>query len=58
MTAEYNLAQMDDRIRTVKKMIDELYTLAEGFPAVRKNAERIMANIKMLEINISDIIDV
>ena len=54
---------MDDRdpgavhakIQQLKKSAEELRRMGEKFPTVCKNADRILASIKMLELNISDL---
>lgn len=51
------LRKIDKRIKTLKKTAQELKNLAGGIPAVDRNTERILASIKMLEINISDLVD-
>jgi len=51
------LRKIDTRIKTIKKAAQELKQLSGGIQAVDRNAERILASVKMLEINISDIID-
>jgi len=44
-------------IRNARKAVEELKRLGEDFPAVARNAERMLASLKMLEINVSDVID-
>ena len=51
------LKKMDTRIKTIKKAAQELKKFSKSVPAVDRNAERILASVKMLEINISDILD-
>lgn len=51
------LKQMDTRIKKIKKAAKELIELSGGIQAVDRNASRILASVKMLEINVSDIID-
>jgi hypothetical protein len=48
---------MDRLIKAMKASAVELETLGEEFPAVSRNIARIMASIKMLEINICDVVD-
>jgi len=48
---------MDTRIKAIKKASQELKHLSGGIQAVNRNAERILASVKMLEINITDILD-
>lgn len=50
------LKQMDVRIKKIKKAAQELKELSGGIQAVDRNASRILASVKMLEINISDIL--
>ena len=44
------------RIKTIKKAAQELKDYYTGVPAVERNAARILASVKMLEINISDLL--
>jgi hypothetical protein len=49
------LKRIDGRIRVIKKAAQELKERHGGIPAVERNAARILASLKMLEINISDL---
>ena len=51
------IRKIDTRIKTIKKAAQELKQLSGGIQAVDRNAERILASVKMLEINISDVKD-
>ena len=51
------LRKIDTRIKTIKKAAQELKELSVEFPAVDRNTARILASVKMLEINISDVKD-
>jgi hypothetical protein len=51
------IGKLDNRIKTIKKAAEELRELSGGIPAVDRNAVRILASVKMLEINISDVKD-
>ncbi len=51
------LGKIDTRIKVIKKAAEELKELASGIPAVDRNTARILASVKMLEINISDVKD-
>ena len=51
------LRKLDTRIKTIKKATLELKQLSGGIQAIDRNAERILASVKMLEINISDVRD-
>ena len=50
------LEKLDTRIRTIRKAAQELKELGAGIPAVNRNADRILASVKMLEINITDLL--
>ncbi len=50
------LEKMAERIGTIKKTAGELKTLSENFPAVDRNLVRLLASVKMLEINVSDLL--
>lgn len=52
-----HLHEMDARIKAMKKSAEELRTMAGDFPAVYRNTSRVLASIKMLELNLSDVID-
>jgi prefoldin subunit 5 len=51
------LRKLDTRIKAIKKATQELKQLSSGIQAIDRNAERILASVKMLEINISDVRD-
>jgi hypothetical protein len=51
------MKKMDDRIKAIKKAAEELKTLSGGMQAVDRNVERILASVKMLEINVTDLLD-
>jgi len=51
------LKKMDARIKKIKKAALELKEFSGGIQAVDRNASRILASVKMLEINISDILE-
>ena len=52
-----DLKEIDAKIRLIKKTAEELGHMADNFPALSRNTARIMASLKMLEINISDVLD-
>jgi hypothetical protein len=55
MGEKIDLKEIDTRIQSMKKTAEELKQMAENFPALYRNSSRILASIKMLELNISDI---
>ena len=57
MKSPINLNELNSKIRLMKECAEELNRLGEDFPALNRNTVRILASLKMLELNISDIID-
>jgi len=51
------IKKLDTRIKVIKKAAQELKELSGGLPAVDRNVERILASVKMLEINVSDVLE-
>lgn len=51
------IKKLDTRISAIRKAAQELKDLSGGIPAVDRNADRILASVRMLEINISDVKD-
>lgn len=43
------------KIQQIKASAEELRRMGDEFPTVRKNTDRMLACIKMLELNISDL---
>jgi hypothetical protein len=57
MGEKLDLKEIDTKIQAMKTTAEELKQMAESFPALYRNSSRILASIKMLELNISDIAD-
>jgi hypothetical protein len=55
---EYNVGDMAEKIRALKETALELKRVSGGIQAVDRNVDHILASIKMLEISISDLVDV
>jgi len=55
MGSEFDIDKMDRLIQEMKRIAGEVENTGQEIPAVVRNAKRIMASIKMLEINISDV---
>ena len=58
MGQEYDIKVMTERIRAIKEAATELKRMSGGIQAVDRNVDRILASVKMLEINISDIANI
>ncbi len=52
---EYKIEDMAKKIQILKQTATELKRISGGIQAVDRNVDRILASIKMLEINISDV---
>jgi len=57
MVQQIDLHEINDKIQLMKKTAEELNRIGEDFPAIARNTVRILASVKMLEINISDLIE-
>ena len=57
MTSHFNLEELDRCIKTMKASAEQLASMGADFPALSRNTARILASIKMLEINICDVIE-
>jgi hypothetical protein len=55
MEHEFDLKKMDKKIQLLKNISEEILEESENFPSLYRNCQRILANIKMLELNVSDI---
>jgi hypothetical protein len=50
--------ELDRRVQAIKTAAQELQDLSAGIQAVYRNADRILASVKMLEINVTDVVDI
>jgi len=57
MEEKIDIKMLDEKIQSMKKTAIEVSTLSDQFPALKRNTARILASLKMLELNVSDIID-
>ena len=57
MTQQHDLKEIDEKIQVMKQAAEELNQMGENFPALARNTVRILASIKMLEINVSDLVE-
>ncbi len=55
MAKDMDLKELDSKIQSIKKTAEELKQMGEDFPALYRNVSRLMASVKMLELNISDV---
>ncbi len=57
MASEIDLDTINKKIRLMQKTAEELLVAGAAIPAVEKNTDRILAGLKMMEINICDCVD-
>jgi hypothetical protein len=57
MDPRIDLNKIDAKIQLMKQAAEELNQLGENFPALARNTVRILASVKMLEINVSDLVE-
>ena len=50
------MRKVDARIKAIRKAAQELREGYGNIPAIDRNAARILASVKMLEINVSDLL--
>ncbi len=53
---QFDLDEIDSKIQLMRRTAEELARAGENFPAIARNIVRISAGIKMLELNISDVV--
>ena len=57
MEHELDLKGMDKKIQLLKKISEDILKEADHFPSLSRNCRRILASVKMMELNVSDIED-
>ncbi len=57
MQPAIDMNRLHQTICSARRAIEELRRLGEDFPSVARNAERMLASLKMLEIGVSDVMD-
>jgi hypothetical protein len=57
MAQQIDLKKIDDKIQLLKKTAQDLNRIGEDFPAIARNTVRILASVKMLELNVSDLVE-
>ena len=57
MNTRIDLNKINAKIQLMKKAAEELNRIGENFPAIARNTVRILASVKMLEINVSDLVE-
>ncbi len=57
MNQEFDIKGLSQKIALMKQNAVELKEMGAFFPALDRNIARILASLKMLEINITDVAD-
>jgi len=57
MNSQIDINQIHAKIQLIKSTAEELNQLGKNFPALTRNTIRILASLKMLELNISDVVE-
>jgi hypothetical protein len=57
MDSKFDLIKINSKVQLMKRTAKELKHMGEDFPALTRNLVRIEASLKMLEINISDLVE-
>jgi hypothetical protein len=57
MLPAVDLDRLNQNVQVARRAVEELKRMGEDFPAVARNAERMLASLKMLEINVCDVIE-
>jgi hypothetical protein len=55
MAKKYDIKGMAEKVEVLKQEANNLKKMSGGMPAVDLNVDRILANVKMLEINVVDV---
>jgi hypothetical protein len=58
MTQEYDIKAMAAKIKALRTNAEALKEISGGIPAVDRNVVRILASVRMLEVDISDALKV
>ncbi|MBW1996984.1 MAG: hypothetical protein JRJ29_03360 [Deltaproteobacteria bacterium] len=57
MGQEIPLKEINRKVQEMKVKAAELKEMADDFPALYRNVARILASIRVLELNISDVVE-
>lgn len=58
MEKGYDIKVLDAKIRELRKAAEETRNYGGGIEAVRRNADRILASVRMIELNLCDVTDI
>jgi hypothetical protein len=49
-----NVEEIASRVETLRRLTKELLDSSDGFPAVNRNAKRVLASLEMIRINVEE----
>jgi len=52
---EFNMKDVEKKVRLIRETAEQLKQMADNFPAVERNVSRILASVKMLELNMIEL---
>jgi uncharacterized protein YoxC len=55
--ADWDIEEMDALIKRLRRLAEDLKQKSGRIQAVDRNVDRILANVKMLELNVSDVME-
>jgi len=55
MSQQYDIKGMAEKIEALRRDAEALKNMSGGMQAVDRNVDRILANVRMLEIDINDV---
>jgi len=58
MSQNINMEEIANKVDLMRRTAEELKALSNEFPALSQNMVRISAGIKMLELNVSDLVTI
>jgi len=58
MAQRWDVKRMAELILAIKKAAVELQRISGGIQALDRNVEQILTSVKLLELNISDLVDI
>ena len=57
MENQLDLIAVNNKIQQITALLNKLQQEAENFPAIFRNSKRALASLKMMELNISDLVE-
>jgi hypothetical protein len=58
MSSDYDIKGMVEKIKALKQTVTELQQISGGIIAVERNTARMLASIRVLELDICDVADI